>query len=136
MKKRRLLAPLIFGTITTSIVSAQNSILALTNSNSTARPEQAAQRQDTVTNIVDGTRNDRADDVGDADNALNPAEVFLIISPIIAVVIMGLVLAGIVLKNKHETRVEEKKVRYEEFVDIENATENVELMVQNREGFS
>ena len=74
-----------------------------------------------------------------SDRTLQPAEVFLIISPILAVIIMGLVLVGIMLKRKSEIRElapEDNKVRYEEFVDIENVTENVELMVQNRDGFS
>ena len=74
-----------------------------------------------------------------SDRTLQPAEVFLIISPILAVIIMGLVLVGIMLKRKSEIRElapEDNKVRYEEFVDIENVTENVELMFQNRDGFS
>ena len=74
-----------------------------------------------------------------SDRTLQPAEVFLIISPILAVIILGLVLVGIMLKRKSEIRElapEDNKVRYEEFVDIENVTENVELMVQNRDGFS
>ncbi|KAL5252092.1 hypothetical protein ACHWQZ_G015038 [Mnemiopsis leidyi] len=118
MKKRRLLAPLVLGTITNSLTAAQNSLLGVANS----------------------SQNDQTSSTADHDQSatktLTPAEVFLIVSPVIAVVIMGLVLAGIVIKNRRETTTEEKKVKYEEFVDIENVTENVELMVQNREGFS
>ena len=117
MKRKRLLAPLILGTITTSLTAAQNSLLG----------------------VAESSENDETSTTADhksANKTLSPAEVFLIISPVIAVVIMGLVLVGIVIKNKRESKTQEKKVKYEEFVDIENVTENVELMVQNREGFS
>ena len=129
MKKRRMLGPLLVGTLTTSLTSAQNALISMSNSTNLHNHQQPVIKKGEITG-------GQGEITGGQGNSLKPGEVFLILSPIVVVVIMGLVLVGIVLKNKGSVRRQERKGPYLEFVDIENVTENVELMVQNREGFS
>lgn len=110
MKKRRLLAPLLLPALSLS----QSTILSSNLSQTSLYQHNTSQSS--------------------SDPRLPPSDVFLMVSPVLAVIIMALVLIGIILKRKSGE--EEKAAAYEEFEDVENATENMELMQQNREGFT
>ena len=56
----------------------------------------------------------------------------MILSPLLAVALLAAILFGLMKRTEREgRRIEKRKVvKYEEFVDLEHITENVELMVQ------